>query len=180
MAGNRRSLDETWRFLEQDGSSMPRDAYGRPFIPLRTPRHDDVELGFSCFRHVVKKTDWSDLTLPRTFFGRSELTRVDFRNTDLSESRMCWVDFIQCDFSGTDLSSCDMRASVFKQCRFTAASMRGADLRRSSFQGCTFTNADLSGAKGSEGDIVLFRQLSNQQMEIVHWIEDDGSLPEGG
>src|SRR5947209_2717506 len=87
----RKSLEETWRYLEAEGESVPRDAAGRPFVPTRMPSIDDDEpLGFSYFRSRLGDADNSNLTLPRTYFGRSLLHRVSFANTDLSESRMCW------------------------------------------------------------------------------------------
>src|SRR5262245_46783838 len=112
----RKSVEETWSRLESLGESMPRDPSGRPFIPAAMPNHDDEDLGFSFFRAGAEEIDLSNLSLPRTYFGRSLLTRVTFIGTDLSESRMCWNDFIECDFTGTDLSRCDMRASVFEAC----------------------------------------------------------------
>jgi uncharacterized protein YjbI with pentapeptide repeats len=69
------------------------------------------------------EVDFSDLTLPRTFFGRSELDGTAFRNTDLTESNLCWN-----DFNGV-----------------------GADLRRSSFTGCIFEGALLKGAGMPKG-----------------------------
>ena len=79
---------------------------------------------------------------------------MSFAGTDLSESRMCWNDFVGCDFSGADLSGCDMRASKFEQCRFAGASLRGADLRRSSFEGCEFSTADLTGTIAEDSDAI--------------------------
>src|SRR5262245_39094725 len=115
---------------------MPRDPDGRPFVPPRMPHYDDENIGFSFFRHLIEDSDYGNLTLPGTFFGRSLLTRVSFANTDLSRSRMCGN-----DFSGADLSGCDMRASRFEGCKFTGAVLRGADLRRSSFEDCDFAGA---------------------------------------
>src|SRR5262245_2116933 len=123
----RKSLEETWRYLEAEGEDVPRRPDGRPFVPDRMPNHDDEELGFSYCRYRLEDADNSNLTLPRTFFGRSLFVRVSFANTDLSGSRMCWNDFNKCDFSGADLSDCDMRASHFLGCRFVGAVLRGAD-----------------------------------------------------
>ena len=55
--------------------------------PERMPRHgDEGPLGFSVFRQRLDDNlDLSDLSLPRTFFGRSDVNRVCFRNTDLHE-----------------------------------------------------------------------------------------------
>jgi uncharacterized protein YjbI with pentapeptide repeats len=58
--------------------------------PERMPRHgDEGPLGFSVFRQRLDDNlDLSDLSLPRTFFGRSDVNRVCFRNTDLHESNL--------------------------------------------------------------------------------------------
>jgi BTB/POZ domain-containing protein KCTD9 len=78
-----------------------------PPMPERLPQYDDSEpLGFSIFRTLLDDAlDLSDLTLPRTFFGRSQIDRVSFRNSDLHESNLCWNDFNGTDFSGADLGS---------------------------------------------------------------------------
>lgn len=85
------------------------DPNERPSIPKRTPRHDDEPpIGFSIFRARLADTlDLSDLSLPRTFFGRSDISRVSFRNIDLHESNLCWNDFL-----GTDSTEADERRGV--------------------------------------------------------------------
>jgi len=65
------------------------------------------------FRTRVSDDKFENLTLPRTFFGRSEIRDMSFRGTDLSESTLCWNDFIAVDFSDCDLSNGDLRASLF-------------------------------------------------------------------
>jgi uncharacterized protein YjbI with pentapeptide repeats len=147
------------------------------------PSYDDKEpLGFSYFRSGLEDADRSHLTMPRTFFGRSWLVRVNFADTDLSESRMCWNDFDDCDFAGADLSGCDMRASIFRRCTFAGAMLRGADLRRSTFDGCDFAGADLSGAvaEGTGSRARLRDLLSAEQRATVSWGEDAGPEPPGG
>jgi uncharacterized protein YjbI with pentapeptide repeats len=177
---SRRSLDETWRFLEEDGVEMPRDENGQPSVPAVMPSHDDVaRLGFSYFRCGLFDADLSDVTLPRSFFGRSSFERVNFRNTDLSESRMCWNDFIQCDFSGANLAGCDMRASIFKDCKFGDARLSNADLRQSSFEGCDLTGAQMDGAKLTHAQwrVMIF---SDVQEKAIDWHLRDGEIPPGG
>jgi len=166
----RKSLEETWQYLEAKGETMPRDPSGCPFIPTAVPNDYDEELGYSFFRTRLEDYDLSHLSLPRTFFGRSELGRVSFAGTDLSESRMCWNDFVGCDFYRTDLSRCDMRASKFEQCRFVGASLRGADLRRSSFEGCEFSGADLTGAIAEKN--YGMGRLTDEQKSGIIWAED--------
>ncbi len=69
-----------------------------------------------------------NLTLPRTYFGRSQIGPVSFENTDISESTLCWNDFSDVDFTDADLSQCDMRASQFTGVTFVRTNLRYADL----------------------------------------------------
>ncbi len=89
-----------------------------PPIPAALPRVDDRVLGVSFFKTRVIDDDFSNLTLPRTFFGRSEIRDVDFRNTDLRESNLCWNDFISVDFSDAVLTNSDLRSSIFEHVSF--------------------------------------------------------------
>lgn len=178
----RKSLEETWRYLEAEGEETPRRPDGRPFIKEAMPNFDDEKSGFSYYKYRLEDADNSNLTLPRTFFGRSEFVRVSFANSDLSESRMCWNGFEDCDFTRADLSKCDMRASVFKNCKFLGAVLRGADLRRSSFEGCDFMGADLTGAIAADEDAVGCVQdfLNSEQQAVMVWAPDSGPEPPGG
>ena len=146
------------------------------------PNHDDEELGLSYYKYRLQDADNSNLTLPRTFFGRSGFERVSFANTDLSQSRMCWNDFPGCDFSGADLSVCDMRASRFKACKFVGAVLRGADLQQSSFNKCDFTGADVTGAIAEDEDAIGCVQdyLSDEQQATMTWSADSGPEAPGG
>jgi len=83
-------------------------------------------LGIQFFRTYVEDADLSNLTMPGTFFGRSEITRSSFRNTDLRSSTLCWNDFVAVDFSDACLADCDLRASTFDGCTFERADQRGA------------------------------------------------------
>ena len=177
---SRRSLEDTWSYLEATGISMPRDVHGQPFVPPCMPSHDDEEpLGFDFFRCGHSDADLSNLTLPRTFFGRSSLERVLFRNTDLSESRMCWDDFIECDFTCADLTGCDLRASVFRDCRFTGAIMTNAELRGAGFRHCDFTRAQMKGAKLTHTQRLTVA-LSQEQKKVVDWHWRSPTQPGGG
>ena len=146
------------------------------------PRFDDDEPRLGYFRSGLEDEDRSHLTMPRTFFGRSWLVRVNFADTDLSESCMCWNDFDECDFSGADLSGCDMRASHFRGCKFAGAVLRCADLRRSTFDGCDFVGADLSRAvaEGMGSRARLRDLLSAEQLAVLLWAADAGPEPPGG
>src|SRR5437764_1381806 len=78
---------------EAEGAILP--------IPDHWPQCDDeAPIGVSFFRTRVGagEHDLENLTLPRTFFGRSEIGPVSFKNTDLSESTMCWNDFTKVNF----------------------------------------------------------------------------------
>ena len=120
--------------------------------------------------------------MPRTFFGRSEIANADFRNTDLSESCMCWNDFIDCDLSYADLSRCDLRASRFIRCKFAGAKLRNADLRRSFFEDCDFTGADVTGTLlGDQEHLGAVQDcLSEEQWEVAAWVQCEGEEPPGG
>ncbi len=123
--------------------------------------------------------DLGGLTLPRAFFGRSEIRSVSFRGTDLSESAANWNDFIDVDFSTADLSRADLRASIFKHVIFRGAILRGADLRRATFHKCAFTDADMTGAKVTRA-LAWLLQLSRDQRHAIDWQSDPGPEPEGG
>jgi uncharacterized protein YjbI with pentapeptide repeats len=149
--------------------------------------YDERPLGFSYFRSGLEDADRSHLTMPRTFFGRSWLVRVNFAGTDLSESCMCWNDFDDCDFTGAELSGCDMRASIFRRCRFVGAVLGGADLRRSYFKDCDFTGADLTGAVAEDGILCtpsghtgVADCLTREQQAVMTWTPDEGPEPPGG
>jgi uncharacterized protein YjbI with pentapeptide repeats len=163
-------------------SSVPRNPDGSPAVLDRMPSIYDEPPRLSFFRTGLEDADRGHLTMPRTFFGRSWLVRVNFADTDLSESCMCWNDFDDCDFTGADLSGCDMRASIFRRCVFAGALLRGADLRRSTFDGCDFTGAELSGAvaEGIGSRARLRDLLSAEQRAAVRWVEDTGPEPPGG
>src|ERR1700691_4388161 len=111
----RRSYEESCRVLLQlgypdagaDGATPPIPDHGPPF-------DDEAPMGVSFFRTFVgqdiehgvedvRDGDLENLTL-RTFFGRSHIHHVSFKNTDLSESAMCWNDFNEVNFTDTDLS----------------------------------------------------------------------------
>ncbi len=149
-----------------------------PALPERPPRHDDPQLGVSFFRTRLANVELSYLTLPRTFFGRSEIRSVSFRGSDLSDATASWNDFIDVDLSSADLSRADFRASMFERVSFRGAVLRGADLRHCTFRGCTFTNADLTGARLTRGLVWLLR-LSRGQRADIDW-RAPGPEPEGG
>jgi uncharacterized protein YjbI with pentapeptide repeats len=149
-----------------------------PALLERAPQHDDEQRGVSFFRTRLTDATLDGLTLPRTFFGRSEVRSVSFRGTDLSESTANWNDFIDVDFSFADLSRADLRASIFERVCFRGAVLRGADLRRAKFRGCTFTDADMTSTKLTRGFTWLLR-LSRGQRTVVDW-QSRGPLPGGG
>lgn len=131
------------------------------------------------YENTTQESDCENLTLPRTFFGRSEISRISFANTDLSESTLCWNDFIEIDFTDADLSECDLRASIYTRVVFVGANLRNADLRHSTFKECDFTDANLTGAKltRAQGKALL---LSEQQKHVSDWQASAGVEPPGG
>jgi len=136
-------------------------------------------LAVSFFRTELADAKLERLTLPRTFFGRSEIRAVSFRDTDLSESTANWNDFVDVDFSSADLSRCDFRACPFQRVCFVGARLVGSDFRHCSFTSCDFTGADLAGAKFTKTAVASLR-LSSDQQRVVDWQIDDGDEPEGG
>jgi uncharacterized protein YjbI with pentapeptide repeats len=148
----RRTYEDSVRELERQGWIERGQAPTAP--PALRPRFDDEALGIQFFRTSVENADLSNLTMPGTFFGRSEIVRTSFRDTDLRNSTLCWNDFVDVDFSGACLASCDLRASTF--------------------DGCTFERADLRGALvGSAQGI----DLSEEQRQTVVWSDEE---PDGG
>jgi uncharacterized protein YjbI with pentapeptide repeats len=119
------------------------------------------------------------LTLPRTYFSRSEIRNVSFRDTDLSESTANWNDFIDVDFSLANLSHCDLRGSVYERVRFTSALLHAADLRHCSFTDCDFSGADTTGLKLTE-ETAVSRRLSPEQLGVIDVQLDNGPEPDGG
>lgn len=148
-----------------------------PQVPNQRPSYNDDQLGVEFFRTSVgPKEDLSNLMLPRTFFGRSELIDVSFMNTDLSESTLCWNDFIDVDFSFADLHCSDLRASIFTRCNFNNTDLREADLRQSTFEDCTFDGALLEGA------ILTYSQGLSLALppDSIAWTSISGPEPDGG
>jgi BTB/POZ domain-containing protein KCTD9 len=149
--------------------------------PEQLPRNDDEEpLGVNIFRtRLAGDLDLSDLSLPRTFLGRSEINGVSFRNTDLHESNLCWNNFVRVDFTEADLGHSDMRSSRFIRVRFVATNLQEADLRRSTFVDCIFEGAFMRGAAltPQQGETI---HLSEAQKREINWRDLDGPEPDGG
>ena len=151
-----------------------------PPLPKRVPQYDDSDpLGVRFFRTRVENDRLENLTLTRTFFGRSEILKVSFRNTDLSESNFCWNDFVDVDFTDSCLESSDLRSSTFLRTRFIRSNLKNADLRRSSFEGCDFEGAHLEGVTLHDSQKALLR-LSADQIRQIAWTSDEGPEPGGG
>lgn len=152
-----------------------------PPIPTHRPQHDDEEpLGLTFFRtYVGNGVDLSNLTIPRTFFGRSEIKNVTFQNTDLSESNLCWNDFVDVDFTNAILAGADLRASNYTRVHFKQTDLRGVDMRHATFEECSFENSAMEAA-------VLTRKqgtalsLSTKQNAVIAWRDLDGDPPGGG
>jgi hypothetical protein len=187
----RLSYEESCRLLQRLGYPDVEADGVIPPIPDHRPQCDDeAPLGVSFFRTFVGQDieegdedashrDLENLTLPRTFFGRSYIQHVSFKNTDLYESTMCWNDFTEVNFTDADLSGCDLRASIFSEVDFVRTNLRNADLRRSTFEACDFTDADMAGAKltRKQGERI---HLSVEQQKVIDWQDTDGDEPPGG
>jgi BTB/POZ domain-containing protein KCTD9 len=153
-----------------------------PPIPHHLPQCDDNDepRGIRFFRYFIDRgEDFSNLTLPRTFFGRSHINNISFQNTDLSESNLCWNDFTAVNFTDAILARSDLRASDFVDVKFISADLTNSDLRISWFQECDFNNALMNGT------ILTFQQgetldLTDKQRAKIAWTTDDGVEPDGG
>jgi BTB/POZ domain-containing protein KCTD9 len=78
------TYEDSCRELQKAGWLAPGIV---PGFPLKRPSYDDDGvLGVRLFRTQTKDKILEHLTLPRTFFGRSEIRNVSFARTDLSES----------------------------------------------------------------------------------------------
>ena len=155
-----------------------------PPQPSRMPRQDDEHpLGVSFFRTFVGSEDTpldlSRLALPRTFMGRSQFQGVSFRGCDLSESRMCWNDFVQVDFGEALLIKADLRASVYEQVCFDGADLSGADLRSCELDRCTFEGAIMKGTQVVREQAAEL-ELSPSQTGDILWHLSAGDEPPGG
>ncbi len=151
-----------------------------PPICERMPTIYDTEpLGVQFFREFVEQEDFSNLTLPRTFFGRSEIKNVSFRNTDLSQSNLCWNDFIDVDFTEANLAEGDLRGSIFERVKFTDADLHGSDLRRSAFNACVFNGAAMQGTILTQAQGAQLA-LSKTQVDAIDWRDEAGPEPDGG
>lgn len=150
-----------------------------PPLPDKMPAYDDEEpLGVSIRRTEFRRVDLSGLTLPRTYIGRSVLNAVQFKNTELSESNLCWNDFIHVEFDGAVLARADLRASTFTRVSFRGADLRGVDFRRSSFEYCAFTDALMDGVTAPRDPQFI---VSPAQRAVVRWVDvDEGPEPDGG
>jgi uncharacterized protein YjbI with pentapeptide repeats len=153
----------------------------QPPLPDHVPQPEDEDkLGLGFYKTFIGDgADLSNLSIPRTFFGRSEISNASFRNTDLTESNLRWNDFIDVDFTEATLVRADLRSSIYTRVRFARTDLRGADMRRADFEKCVFDDAVMDGA------ILTRRQgaqlaLSNAQETTVDWRNEDGPEPSGG
>ena len=179
----RLSYEESYRRLQERGHFPEKSV---PPMPSQLPGVQDKNpLGIYFFRTLVGEEeeglieDMSNMTLIRTFFGRTEVRQTSFKSTDLSESYLCWNNFIQVDFTKTILSRSDLRASFYDHVLFVQTDLSGADLRHSAFDACDFTHAVMKGVKLTyeQGSLL---NLSESQRQEIDWQDDDGEEPEGG
>lgn len=137
------------------------------------------EVGGLTFFRTRCEGDYSALTLPRTFFGRSLIEKASFANTDLSESVLCWNDFVDVNFEGASLSGADLRAAVFTRCRFAGADLRKADLRGARLVKCVVDGALVDGAV-VEIEAQWLELLTEQQLAGMKVDDEPGEEPPGG
>lgn len=175
--GSRLSYEASWKRIVDLGYL---DGKIEPHFPAHRPTVDDEgPQGMEFFRTDVVGEDLSGLTLRRSYFGRCLIERTSFRNTDLTESSLCWNDFTDVRFDGAVLSGCDLRASQFDQTSFDHADLARADLRHSEFRHCTARSANLTGAVMTLAQVRQL-DLSAAQTSSADIRSDDGPEPEGG
>jgi hypothetical protein len=172
----RLSYEDSCRKLRSLGIIEKGDV---PPLLYSPPRHDDETRGVGFFRTMLADAKLQNLTLPRTFFSRSEIRGISFKGSDLSESTANWNDFINVDFNGADLSRSDFRACLFERVRFVGAVLAGVDFRYCGFKQCDFSKADLTDAKFTQKVGAALR-LSVEQQSVIDWQSEDGLEPEGG
>jgi len=178
MPNPRLSYEESCGVLRERGYL---DASDVPKMANRRPQADDSEfLGVRFYRTFVGEGEkLEDLTLPRTFFGRTEINDASFKNTDLRESYLCWNDFVNVDFSDAVLARSEMRASQYENVRFVRTDLRGADMRLSDYDGCRFDDALMDGAVLTHDQREQI-ELSDAQQAVIDWRDEDGPEPDGG
>lgn len=172
----RLSYEESCRVLQRE---QVIDEGAIPPLPGRMPRQDDELMGVSFFRTRLADAKVENMTLPRTYFGRSEIAATSFQGTDLSESRANWNDFIEVDFSGADLSNSDLRGCLYERVKFRGTNLHGADLRYCGFKECDFSDAEMAGVKVTQ-KVGSALGLSNEQQSVIDWQDEDGEEPDGG
>lgn len=173
---SRLNYEESCRKL-QEMELIPRgDILPQPYD---RPRPEDDTPGVSFFRTELAGAKLERLTLSRTFFGRSEIRAVSFRDTDLSESRAHWNDFIEVNFTSANLAGADLRACVFERVRFNRAVLAGVDFRYCGFKQCHFLEADLTDAKLTRKAGAALK-LTPEQQSVIDWQADEGEEPPGG
>jgi uncharacterized protein YjbI with pentapeptide repeats len=97
----------------------------------------------------------------------------------LTESHLCWNDFLDVDFSAAALVRCDLRSSEFDRVKFIAADLRATDMRGSWFNACIFDDAIMDGAVLTRAQASRM-VLSEAQKVAIDWRDEDGPEPEGG
>ena len=169
--GERLSFEESWKkFREGTPPTKPTKHVNEIISAPKT-------LGFS--RTMFKEADFSNLSIPSTYFDRSLIEKTSFYNTDLSYSALTWNDFIEVNFSHANLRYSDLRASIFQDVKFDNSDLRGADLRRSSFENCSFLNTNMENVILTN-DYRKVLQLSEKQLQSIAWTNSDGPEPTGG
>ena len=177
----RLSYEESYRSLQRQKWRGEGDI---PPMPSHPPRYDDEVLGLEFFRtwlDGLKGADLTNMTLCRTYFGRSEINSVSFANSDLSESVANWNDFNLVDFTSADLSRVDFRGNNVAECGFINTNFTDADLRCCSFEQCNFSGALMARAKMTRatGETLVLSDSHSQRLEI-DWHDTDGDEPDGG
>lgn len=172
----RLNYEQSCRFLQQSGWLKDGEI---PKLPEQPPQYDDEILGVEFFRTIVEDGRFENLTLPRTYFGRSEIRNSSFAGSDLTESVANWNDFINVNFAEADLTKFDFRGCSLQKINFGGSILKDADLRCCGFENCNFQDAVMTGAKMTKETGATI-SLAPSQREGIDWRDDDGPEPGGG
>ena len=173
---NRLTYEESCRALQRLGH-LQEGAI--PPLPDHRPRYDDEgPLGVNFFRTSVRDGDIENMTLPRTFFGRSDIGPLSFK------TRIVRIYAVLERFQQGGLHGCQSLQKrppclAVLQGAFRQNRSPKCRLRQLTFAECDFTDAEMRGARLThrQGRVIV---LSTQQREAIDWQESDGSPPGGG
>lgn len=90
----------------------------------------------------LEKQDYTMQSLARIRLSSTICTKVQFANTDMSDSVMNMAKFIGCNLTGTQFIKANITDTVFSDCKIALGSFMFANLKNVLFDNCTFTEVD--------------------------------------